>query len=139
MNTRIEQLVAYMDRRAIDAVLITMPKHVYYLTGFASDPHERLLGLLIPRGAEPLLIVPALDLVLAGEKSALPHGVPGSQAVREGELLLCDRGSSVFTCLYLSSILESALVDEFVVNRRSNRRGRGIRSELASVVYFSNG
>jgi Xaa-Pro dipeptidase len=71
MNKRIERLFAYMERRSIDAVLITMPKHVYYLTGFASDPHERFLGLLIPRGSEPLLIVPALDLEAAQAASSV--------------------------------------------------------------------
>ncbi|MBP3966400.1 M24 family metallopeptidase [Paenibacillus lignilyticus] len=71
MNNRIAQLVAYMDQHAIDAVLITMPKHVYYLTGFATDPHERFLGLLIPRQAEPLLIVPALDLEAAQAASSV--------------------------------------------------------------------
>ncbi|TVY11076.1 M24 family metallopeptidase [Paenibacillus cremeus] len=71
MKTRIEQLTNYMDQRAIDAVLITMPKHVYYLTDYASDPHERFLGLLMVRGAEPQLIVPALDFEAAQAASSV--------------------------------------------------------------------
>lgn len=46
---------------ALDGVLITDPKHVYYLTGFASNPHERFLGLVLVQGEEPTLIVPSLD------------------------------------------------------------------------------
>lgn len=65
MNARINQLYSYMDQHALDAVLVNMPKHVYYLTGFASDPHERFLGLIIPRHSEPFLLVPALDLEAA--------------------------------------------------------------------------
>ncbi|WP_308637624.1 M24 family metallopeptidase [Paenibacillus silvisoli] len=71
MPTRIEQLAAYMEQQGMDAALITMPKHVYYLTGFASDPHERFLGLLISRGAQPLLIVPALDFEAAQAASSV--------------------------------------------------------------------
>ncbi|MBM7566884.1 M24 family metallopeptidase [Paenibacillus sacheonensis] len=59
--SRINKLHAYMDVNGIDAMLITAPKHVYYLTGFASEPHERFLGLLLPRGEEAKLLVPALD------------------------------------------------------------------------------
>ncbi|QHT62723.1 aminopeptidase P family protein [Paenibacillus lycopersici] len=65
MNVRINQMHAYMDDNGVDAVLVTEPKHVYYLTGFASNPHERFLGLLLPRGDEAILLVPALDLEAA--------------------------------------------------------------------------
>lgn len=61
MNDRIAKLQAYMESHELDAVLITLPKHVFYLTGYASDPHERFLGLLLARGEEPTLVVPALD------------------------------------------------------------------------------
>ncbi|WP_372629285.1 M24 family metallopeptidase [Cohnella sp.] len=61
MNDRLRKLYAYMDQEHLDTVLITQPKHVYYLTGFASDPHERFLGLVLPKGEEPFLLVPALD------------------------------------------------------------------------------
>jgi Xaa-Pro dipeptidase len=65
MNARINSLYAYMDTHALDAILISMPKHIYYLTGFASDPHERFLGLVLPRQDEPFMLVPALDLEAA--------------------------------------------------------------------------
>lgn len=61
MNTRLRHLINEMALHKWDVLLITDPKHVYYLTGFASDPHERFLGLLLNRGEEPLLVVPALD------------------------------------------------------------------------------
>ncbi|SFJ00656.1 Xaa-Pro dipeptidase [Paenibacillus sp. UNC496MF] len=71
MTNRINQLQAYMDGSGIDAMLVTSPKHVYYLTGFASDPHERFLGLLLPRGDEPFLLVPALDYEAARAASSV--------------------------------------------------------------------
>ena len=71
MDNRINQLQAYMDGNEIDAMLITSPKHVYYLTGFATDPHERFLGLLVPKGDEAFLLVPALDREAAQAASAV--------------------------------------------------------------------
>lgn len=71
MNNRLEQLSNAMNHQGWDVLLITDPKHVYYLTGFACDPHERFLGLLLARGEEPLLIVPALD----GEAAAAASSV----------------------------------------------------------------
>ena len=58
---RIANLRAFVQQQQLDAALITTPKHVYYLTGFYSDPHERFMGLVIPAEGEPTLIVPALD------------------------------------------------------------------------------
>ncbi|WP_223068973.1 M24 family metallopeptidase [Paenibacillus caui] len=61
MNTKWNQLEQQMSAHGIDTLLITDPKHVYYLTGFLSNPHERFLGAVMVRGEEPFLVVPALD------------------------------------------------------------------------------
>ncbi len=50
-----------MEANRLDAVVVTLPKHVAYLSGFYTEPHERFLGLVIPLEGEPALIVPALD------------------------------------------------------------------------------
>lgn len=71
MNERIRNLYAYMDQLQLDVIIITLPKHVYYLTGFSSEPHERILGLILSKGDEPFLLVPALDLEAA--KEACPN------------------------------------------------------------------
>lgn len=71
MQNRIDRLHDYMERHALDAALITLPKHVYYLTGFLSDPHERFLGLVLRRGEEPFLLVPVLDAEAAGAASSV--------------------------------------------------------------------
>lgn len=67
-----------MTSEAWDAVLITDPKHVYYLTGFACDPHERFLGIVFTPDHEPTLIVPALDADKAREVSSISHIVTHS-------------------------------------------------------------
>src|SRR4051794_24814935 len=71
MTSRMDKLYAYLDHNQLDAMLITSPKHVYYLTGFATEPHERFLGLLLPRGEEALLLVPALDYDAARAASSV--------------------------------------------------------------------
>ncbi|WP_253721170.1 M24 family metallopeptidase [Brevibacillus brevis] len=58
---RISKLHTFLTEQELNAVLITSPKHVYYLTGFFTDPHERFMGLVIPAEGKPSLIVPALD------------------------------------------------------------------------------
>lgn len=61
MNARIDKLYNLLDEEALDVTFITLPKLIYYFTGFYTDPHERLLALVCPRGEEPFLFVPALD------------------------------------------------------------------------------
>ncbi|USG63891.1 Xaa-Pro peptidase family protein [Brevibacillus ruminantium] len=70
---RIQRILAYMQKEGIDVALITLPKHVYYLTGFLTEPHERFMGLVIPAAGEPSLIVPALDRSAAAEASAMKN------------------------------------------------------------------
>lgn len=71
MNDRIRKLNEYMEQQDLDAILITFPKHVHYLTGYMSDPHERFLGLIMPKQEEPFLFVPALDEEAASKASQL--------------------------------------------------------------------
>lgn len=78
MSQRIEQLMLSMIEKGLDGLLVTDPKHVYYLTGFASDPHERFLGLLLERGEEPVLITPALDAEAAHAASSVQNIVTHS-------------------------------------------------------------
>ncbi|WGU93657.1 Xaa-Pro peptidase family protein [Paenibacillus dendritiformis] len=73
MNESWSTLRTAMEQEGHDALLITDPKHVYYLTGFACDPHERFLGLVIQRDAEPTLIVPALDADKAASASSVKN------------------------------------------------------------------
>ncbi|MCR8642653.1 Xaa-Pro peptidase family protein [Paenibacillus sp. N1-5-1-14] len=71
MNSRIQNLYSFMERQSLDVLLVTMPKHVYYLTGFYTDPHERFLGLVLVKGQDPFLLVPSLDLEKAQQTSSV--------------------------------------------------------------------
>lgn len=87
MNNRLEHIYRTMSDRNWDMVLITDPKHVYYLTGFASDPHERFLGLVLLRGEEPLLMVPSLDAEAAAAASSVTRIVTHQDTDQPYELL----------------------------------------------------
>ncbi|WP_433945779.1 M24 family metallopeptidase [Paenibacillus sp. SN-8-1] len=61
MNLKWTLLEHQMQQNGVQTLLVTDPKHVYYLTGFLSNPHERFLVAAMTLGEEPFLIVPALD------------------------------------------------------------------------------
>lgn len=87
MNDALKNLEQGMGSAGLDALLVTDPKHVYYLTGFASNPHERFLGLLLIRGEEPVLIVPALDAEAAHAASSVTTILTHSDTDNPYELL----------------------------------------------------
>ncbi|MCJ8009624.1 M24 family metallopeptidase [Lederbergia wuyishanensis] len=62
MNERLTKLTNWLKREQIDAAFITSPDNVFYLSGFLSDPHERLLGLAVFPEKEPFLICPKMEV-----------------------------------------------------------------------------
>ncbi|PAK49787.1 Xaa-Pro peptidase family protein [Paenibacillus sp. 7541] len=87
MKQRLDKLQHTINTQGWDHVLITDPKHVYYLTGFASNPHERFLGLLLSAAEEPVLVVPALDAEAAHASSIVNHIVTHQDTDNPYELL----------------------------------------------------
>ncbi|UVI28534.1 M24 family metallopeptidase [Paenibacillus spongiae] len=74
MQPRIQALYEYMNDQSMDALLVTLPAHIFYLTGFRSEPHERFLGLVLVKGESPFLLVPAIDLEAAqAAANHIPH------------------------------------------------------------------
>ena len=59
---KINNLQAYLNDNQIDAAFITNPDNVFYFTGFKSNPHERLLGVMIFSEAQPFLICPQMEI-----------------------------------------------------------------------------
>ncbi len=52
----------YLQQQQTDAAIITTPENVFYLTGFDSDPHERLLATVYFKEGEPLIICPQMEV-----------------------------------------------------------------------------
>lgn len=59
---KIGKLQDHLKENSVDAAFITNPDNVFYFTGFKSNPHERLLGVMIFSGAEPFLICPQMEI-----------------------------------------------------------------------------
>ncbi|MCJ7839733.1 Xaa-Pro peptidase family protein [Lederbergia sp. NSJ-179] len=61
MSNRLTKLSAWLTKENIEAALITSPDNIFYLTGFRSEPHERLLALVAFQEKEPFIICPAME------------------------------------------------------------------------------
>lgn len=61
MNQRLEKLQVWMKNHNVQLSFITSSENVFYLSGFYSDPHERLLGLAVFQEEEPFLVCPAME------------------------------------------------------------------------------
>lgn len=60
--SKVEEIQSYLQQNHIDAAFITTPDNVFYVSGFKSNPHERLLGVIIFKDAEPFLICPQMEI-----------------------------------------------------------------------------
>ncbi|WP_080844443.1 M24 family metallopeptidase [Cytobacillus gottheilii] len=61
MNKKLHSVSEWMKENDIQFSFITSSDNVFYLSGFFSDPHERLLGLAVFQDAEPFLVCPAME------------------------------------------------------------------------------
>ncbi|WP_233275833.1 M24 family metallopeptidase [Salibacterium aidingense] len=76
-ESRLAQLKQKLDENNVNLSFITSPVNIYYLTGFYSEPHERLLALVIDRTSEEdSLYVPSLDFEAARENETIHSIIP---------------------------------------------------------------
>ncbi|WHX99603.1 Xaa-Pro peptidase family protein [Neobacillus sp. DY30] len=76
MNQRLHNLQAWMKENGIEVSFITSSENVFYLSGFFTNPHERLLGLAMFQEEEPFLICPGME-VNDVKKSGWNHEIIG--------------------------------------------------------------
>ncbi|QPA30359.1 M24 family metallopeptidase [Thermaerobacillus caldiproteolyticus] len=62
MNQRLQSFSQWLQEQNISFALITSTPNVFYLSGFYSDPHERLLALLVFPNSEPMLVCPQMEV-----------------------------------------------------------------------------
>ncbi|WP_028549615.1 M24 family metallopeptidase [Paenibacillus sp. UNC451MF] len=84
---RIEKLYSLLEDEALDILFITLPKLVYYFTGFYSDPHERFMALICVKGEEPILMVPVLDYEKAVRSTSISRVISHQDAENPYEVL----------------------------------------------------
>jgi len=59
--SKLQQLQSYLKENQYDAAFITTPDNVFYFSNFKSNPHERLLGVMVFQEAEPFLVCPRME------------------------------------------------------------------------------
>lgn len=62
MNNRLELFKKWLQQKDISVAFITSTENVFHLSGFYSDPHERLLSLAVFPDNEPILICPQMEV-----------------------------------------------------------------------------
>ncbi|WP_251549572.1 M24 family metallopeptidase [Neobacillus muris] len=62
MNQRLKMLQTWMRENEIEVCFLTSSENVFYLTGYFTDPHERLLALAVFQEKEPFLMVPSMEV-----------------------------------------------------------------------------
>lgn len=62
MMSKVQEIQNYLQKNQIDTAFVTTPDNVFYVSGFKSNPHERLLGVMIFKEAEPFLICPQMEI-----------------------------------------------------------------------------
>ncbi|MBM6617471.1 M24 family metallopeptidase [Bacillus suaedaesalsae] len=60
-NQRIQQFISWMKAKNISAGFITSKANIFYLTKFYTDPHERLVSLLVFQDEAPILVAPNME------------------------------------------------------------------------------
>lgn len=61
LEQRLNDFSTYLKEQNIDVAFINSPENFFYLTGFLTDPHERLLGLLVFKDADPIAVIPGME------------------------------------------------------------------------------
>jgi len=59
--SKLLQLQSFLKENQYDAAFITTPDNVFYFSNFKSNPHERLLGVMVFQEAEPFLVCPKME------------------------------------------------------------------------------
>jgi Xaa-Pro dipeptidase len=65
MNQRLQKLSAWLAENNISFAFVTSTPNVFYLSNFYSDPHERLLALIVFPTEEPVLVCPQMEVLQA--------------------------------------------------------------------------
>ncbi|EGQ3921258.1 aminopeptidase P family protein [Staphylococcus pseudintermedius] len=60
--SKIEQLVQTLKEQQADAMWVSNPINIFYLTGYKSEPHERLFALLVRADGQQILFCPQLEV-----------------------------------------------------------------------------
>src|SRR5699024_3047314 len=61
LEERLDALTEALNNNRLDSILVMSTANVYYLSGYYTEPHERVIAVYINPEHDPLLIVPAME------------------------------------------------------------------------------
>ncbi|MEH7418326.1 Xaa-Pro peptidase family protein [Neobacillus drentensis] len=76
MKQRLFKLQTWMKENEIEVCFLTSTENVFYLSGYYTDPHERLLALAVFQEEEPFLVCPSME-VHDAKRSGWEHQIIG--------------------------------------------------------------
>ena len=62
MKDRLKEVSRWLHEKDIAFSMITSTPNVFYLSGFYTEPHERLLALFVFPREEPILVCPQMEV-----------------------------------------------------------------------------
>lgn len=62
MLSKITNIQTFLKEQQLDVAFVTNPDNVFYFTGFKSNPHERLLGVVLFSDVDPFIICPKMEI-----------------------------------------------------------------------------
>lgn len=62
MKKQLKELQQWLKDHQVDVAFVNAPETIGYFTGYESDPHERILALLVFPESNPFLFTPALEI-----------------------------------------------------------------------------
>ncbi|MBT3941106.1 MAG: aminopeptidase P family protein [Chloroflexi bacterium] len=70
-QSRLDGVRSRMDERGLDALLLTTPENIYYLTGYQTPGYYYFIGLIVPLSGDPILIPPPHEESLVASYSVV--------------------------------------------------------------------
>ncbi|MGP4039133.1 M24 family metallopeptidase [Gracilibacillus sp. D59] len=61
MQERLTKVTEWMNEKNIEVSFLNSTENVFYLSNFYTDPHERLMGILVFKQAQPVFILPEME------------------------------------------------------------------------------
>ncbi|WP_080874936.1 aminopeptidase P family protein [Oceanobacillus timonensis] len=61
MTDRMNHLFAELKNKQADSCFISSKANVYYLSGYYTDPHERVIGIILIDGIDPIFLLPKME------------------------------------------------------------------------------
>ena len=70
-QSRLDGVRARMDERGLDALLLTTPENIYYLTGYQTPGYYFFIGLIVPLTGDLVLVPPPHEESLVASYSVV--------------------------------------------------------------------